>query len=239
MMGIKPKIRNPKAERGLQFDSRIQRCASFTSEPRCATSDFEFPPSFGLRVSALRFASGPAAFTLIELILVMAILTMAVSVTAPTLANFFRGRTLDSEARRLLAMTHSGQNRAVSEGIPIDLWVDAENRTVGLEAEPSFETTDARAVEFELDGGVQVEITKQTAVTSAAKTLGLSQTVSTASVPRPNLTHPLLPTIRFLPDGTISETSPQTLRLSGRDGNSICVALAQDKLSYEIRHYDK
>src|SRR5262249_9004612 len=38
-------------------------------------------------------------FTLIELILVMALLTVAVSVTAPALSNFFRGRALDSEAR--------------------------------------------------------------------------------------------------------------------------------------------
>src|SRR5207253_10956500 len=44
-----------------------------------------------------------SGFTLIELILVMTILTIAVSLTAPALANFFRGRTLDSEARRLLA----------------------------------------------------------------------------------------------------------------------------------------
>src|SRR5689334_15919462 len=48
-------------------------------------------------------------FTLIELILVMAILTVAVSITAPALSNFFHGRTLDSEARRMLALTRQGQ----------------------------------------------------------------------------------------------------------------------------------
>ena len=37
------------------------------------------------------------AFTLIELILVMTILAIAVSITAPALANFFRGRTLEQE----------------------------------------------------------------------------------------------------------------------------------------------
>src|SRR5512143_2179039 len=66
------------------------------------------------------------AFTLIELILVMALLTIVISLTAPKLSRFFHGRTLDSEARRLLALTRSGQSRAVSEGLPMDLWVDAK-----------------------------------------------------------------------------------------------------------------
>ena len=39
--------------------------------------------------SALRKKAG---FTLIELILVMTILTIAISITAPALSNFFRGR---------------------------------------------------------------------------------------------------------------------------------------------------
>jgi prepilin-type N-terminal cleavage/methylation domain-containing protein len=203
-------------------------------------SGFGLRPSFGFRVSAFGFQPrSAAAFTLIELILVMAILTMAVSLTAPTLSNFFRGRALDSEARRLLAMTRSGQNRAVSEGIPIDLWVDPTKGIVGLDAEPSFETMDPRAVEFNLDSGVQIEVVKSTVVTATKMILSRLQTVSVASVPRVNLTHSGLPTIRFLPDGTVSEISPQMLRLTGRDGISLWVALAQDKMSYEIRSTNK
>lgn len=187
----------------------------------------------------IRIPHSNAAFTLIELILVMAILTMGVALTAPTLANFFRGRTLDSEARRLLALTHIGQNRAVSEGIPIDLWLDPANGVIGLDAEPSYETVDARAVEFDLDSGLKIEVSRQTVVAPATMTLSRSQVNSTASVPRVNLTHSALPTIRFLPDGNISETSPQMVRLSGRDGVSLWLALAQDKMSYEIRRTDK
>jgi prepilin-type N-terminal cleavage/methylation domain-containing protein len=181
-----------------------------------------------------------AAFTLIELILVMAILTMAVSVTAPALANFFRGRTLDSEARRLLAMTRSGQNRAVSEGIPMDLWVDPANRKVGLDAEPSFETDpDPKAVEFQVSDGIQIEVVKNTVVTPTKASLSPLQTVSVASVAPAKLTHAALPTVRFLPDGTVSETSPQMLRLTGRDGASLWVALTEDKMGYEIRRTQK
>jgi prepilin-type N-terminal cleavage/methylation domain-containing protein len=233
-MRCKLEIRRPKAESNPKSQGRILRRAPG------ALSDFGFRSSFGLRVSAFGLGTRSDAFTLIELILVMAILTMAVSVTAPTLANFFRGRTLDSEARRLLAMTHGGQNRAVSEGIPIDLWVDANKGIVGLDAEPSYETDDPRAVEFQLDSGLQIEVSKQMTITPTSMTTApLGQQASTANVPRVKLTHPGLPTIRFLPDGTISETSPQKLRLTGRDGVSLWVALAKDKLSYEIQRTDK
>src|SRR3954453_22495301 len=103
-------------KRGFQTPSRASGCREFT------------------------FVS-EGAFTLIELILVMTILTIAISVTAPALANFFRGRSLDSEARRLLALTRQGQSRAISEGVPMQLWVDAAHGGYGLEAEPSYEPT--------------------------------------------------------------------------------------------------
>src|SRR5262245_60257146 len=77
------------------------------------------------------------AFTLIELILVMAILTIAVSITAPALANFFHGRVLDSEARRLLAATRAAQSRAISEGVPVSLWFDSSQNEYGIEADTS------------------------------------------------------------------------------------------------------
>src|SRR5262245_41504309 len=73
-------------------------------------------------------------FTLIELILVMALLAIAIGVTFPTLRGFFRGRVLDSEARRLLSLTRYGQSRAVSEGVPMVLWIDARQKTYGLES---------------------------------------------------------------------------------------------------------
>jgi prepilin-type N-terminal cleavage/methylation domain-containing protein len=178
-------------------------------------------------------------FTLIELILVMAILTVAVSVTAPALSNFFRGRTLDSEARRLLAMTRGGQNRAVSEGLPMDLWLDTANNKVGLEAEPSFEKQDPKAQEFELDSGLKLEVVKQPVVLRSMVPLNPNQPLSVASVPRVILTRANLPTIRFLPDGTFSETSPEKLKLSGRDGSALWLAQTRDKLSYEIRSTDE
>jgi type II secretion system protein H len=177
-------------------------------------------------------------FTLIELILVMALLTIVISLTAPKLSRFFHGRTLDSEARRLLALTRSGQSRAVAEGMPMDLWVDADQGTFGLEAEPSYETTDSKAVDFTLDAGLQLAVVTKTVVTPAS-TPNRNRPTSTLSLTRINLVHPNLPTIRFLPDGSISESSPQMLHLTSGDGGSLWLALGRDGVNYEIRNTDK
>lgn len=234
--GLKVEGRNPKTEGSLK--SEIRSLAHFwlrAEELPFLNSAIGLRPSLGHRVSAFGFYPRRAAFTLIELILVMAILTMAVSITAPALANFFRGRTLDSEARRLLALTRSAQNRAISEGIPMDLWVDADAGSVGLDAEPSFEKEDPRAIDFKLDTGIHIEIGKPETAPTSLTALSSHQVISTASVPTVHLTHPALPTIRFLPDGTVSENSPSTLRLVARDGSSRWVSLTRDKIKYEIR----
>jgi type IV fimbrial biogenesis protein FimT len=65
------------------------------------------------------------AFTLIELILVLALLVIITSIAVPTMSRFIRGRALDSESERLMALTHVAQSRAVSEGMPVMLWINA------------------------------------------------------------------------------------------------------------------
>lgn len=176
---------------------------------------------------------------MIELILVMAILTIALSLTAPALANFFRGRSLDSEARRVLALTRYGQARAVSEAIPMDLWIDTAQGKFGLEAEPSYESEDAKSQELALAGDMKLE-----AVFGGNTDLGGGQTslratrpgTATMAAAQTLAGHPNLPRIRFLPDGTVSESSPSRLRLAGQDGMELWLAQTTNRLSYEIRN---
>src|SRR5262245_45532100 len=92
-----------------------------------------------------------AAFTLVELILVMAILMIVLGVACPSLLDFFCGRNLDSEARRFLSLTRYGQSRAVSEGVPMLLWVSPRDGMYGLQTQPGYTDTDPKAVEFNLD----------------------------------------------------------------------------------------
>src|SRR3954469_4995098 len=140
------------------------------------------------------------AFTLIELMLVMAILTIAVSISAPSLSHFFRGRSLDSQARMLLAPPRHGASRAVSEGLPVELWFDTQSSKVGLEAEPSYDPVDPKAMEFTLENNIQITILN--VATKAGGTVG--GTPSRPSTSAKVLSrHSGLPRIRFMPDGTL------------------------------------
>ena len=168
-------------------------------------------------------------FTLVELLLVMALLAIVLSICIPSLGGFFRGRNLDSEARRMLALTRHGQSRAVSEGIPMLLWVDAEKKAYGLESEPGWDEKDPRQVEYQLGQDLKVEVVQTNTV---VRKLNAFQVLGTETPEAPR--HSNLPEIRFLPDGSISETSPSVLVLSGRDGAKVTIAQSRNRLNYEI-----
>jgi type II secretion system protein H len=164
-------------------------------------------------------------FTLIELILVMAMLAIVISVALPSLKGFFRGRNLDSEARRFLSLTRYGQSRAVSEGVPMELWIDARQKTYGLQAQTGYADTDTNAVQFTLDKDLQVE-----AVTPQAASLTQSNLWTQSAQPVGSL-----PMIRFQPDGFISETSPDQIVFRQGADDPIWIAESTNRLRYEIQ----
>jgi prepilin-type N-terminal cleavage/methylation domain-containing protein len=154
------------------------------------------------------------AFTLIELILVMALIVIAVSFIMPDMAKFIRGRALDSEARRLFALTHMAQSRAVSEGAPMMLWVDEKAGAYGYAAETSGQNGDPKAEDLTVDSTLQIAV------------LGIGTGVQT--------TFNNLPAIRFLADGTVDESSPQTLKLTDSAGFSRWLTETPLRTGYEI-----
>ena len=164
------------------------------------------------------------AFTLIELILVMALLVVVLAVAAPSLSNFFRGRTIDSEARRFISLTRYGQSRAVSEGVPMVLWIDTKQRTYGLKQESGYAEQDTKAVDFALGKDLQVEV---------ADLLPRSSQSSPSS--QKQQTDPNVPTLRFQPDGFIGEASPQSVVIREQTGESIWITQSRNRLNYEIQ----
>lgn len=178
-------------------------------------------------------AGAPAsrgAFTLIELILVMTVLTIAVSTIAPALSSFFRGRSLDSEARRLLALVRQGQSRAVSEGVPMELWFNTKLGVYGLEAEPSYEENDSRALEFVLDGTMALSVEAGTGLVTPRVGSSAAQAGTVPVLSR----HPDLPRIRFMPDGSLDENSPIIVILTGIDDFKIGLSQTRNRMTYEI-----
>lgn len=154
------------------------------------------------------------AFTLIELILVLALLVIIVSIAAPAMSRFIRGRALDSESRRLAALMHAGQSRAVSEGAPMLLWLDEKGSAYGLQAETTGQSGDAKAENLSVDSTLQM----------AVQNIGAGSPVLFNN----------LPAIKFLADGTVDENSPQTVRLQDSAGFARWLVLGKTRMGYEI-----
>ncbi len=96
-----------------------------------------------------------SAFTLIELILILALLVIITSLAAPAMANFIRGRAWIPRRAGCSRLMHAAQSRAVSEGMPMVLWVDQKNGAYGISEEmagkPGSKNSDPKAEN--LNGG--------------------------------------------------------------------------------------
>lgn len=169
------------------------------------------------------------AFTLVELLLVMALLTIVFAVSAPSLARFFRGRDLDYEARQFVSLTRYAQSRAVSEGIPMVLWldVDGEPPAYGLAAETTYEQDDGRAVEFTLGENLALEV--DLPATAQPSTPWRVTTETAGANTR---------AIRFTPDGFIGDNSPERIvfrQVHERDNAEVWIELTPTRMSYEVQ----
>lgn len=169
-------------------------------------------------------------FTLVEMLIVMALLVVVISISVPSLAAFFHGRSLDAEAQRLLALTRHGQSRAASEGLPVVLWVDAPQRLYGLEQDSSYADRDPRAEQFTVDDNVRLVVIAPNAGSPMAAADSTSANTPSSSK------HRSLPLIRFLPDGSFDQTSLQAVQLEDRGGTILWLTQATNGLNYEIRN---
>jgi type II secretion system protein H len=155
-----------------------------------------------------------AGFTLIELVLVMAILVVVLSMTATSLTSFFKGRALDAEGRRFVSLTRHAQNRAISEGVPMTVWIDEEERKYGLEIAAGYAVQDDKAAEFQLGKDLEIELLERPAT-------------AIVQIGNENL-------LRFNPDGFMDENNPQVIAIKEKDGETVFVAPSRNRLNYEI-----
>lgn len=160
-------------------------------------------------------------FTLVELILVLAIIVIGVSFISPHLSGFFRGRTMQSEARQIISLAHAAQSRAVSGGVPVILWVDKDRNQYGIQEEPGYTDKDPKAETFDVNENLKIEIPEDDSA--------IAQPAELSSDPHMNLPH-----VTFLPDGTIADGSPKTITLVDNNGPKLSVTQTRDRSQYEI-----
>lgn len=157
-----------------------------------------------------RFSPGRGAFTLIEFVLVMALLATLMALAAPSLARSMRQRSLDQEAVRFLALTEHARNEAVSRGVPMVIWIEPETRRFGLDSKPGHLLIEPRKLEYVLAPEVHFELERRASVGRAAAT------------------------IEFGPDGWLVWDSLNWVRLVDRRESGLLIARGTNGWGYEI-----
>jgi len=156
-------------------------------------------------------ARASQAFTLVELILVMALLATLLAVSAPLLSRSFKQRALDQEATQLLAATEYARDEAVSQGVPMSVWIDVPNGACGVQAQIGYEGDASREKTWFLPPDVRFD-----SIEAATDQNG----------------HVIA--AQFDPDGTLALESLDSIRLIARTNESITLTQTEDGWGYEI-----
>lgn len=165
--------------------------------------------------AGLRALASARGFTLVELIIVMALLAIVGALAAPSLSGSIRQRNLKEEALRFLALTEYARDEAVSQGVPMVVWVDPNGQRVGVGPKDGFEGDESRLREFALNPDVSLKIDR----------VAMSGGVANA--------------VEFSPDGAPGLESVETIELVDRFESLVRVARTPDQWAYEIREEGK
>ena len=151
------------------------------------------------------------AFTLVELILVMALLATILALSAPLLSRSFKQRGLEEDATQLLALTEYARDEAVSQGVPMTVWINPQSGRFGVQAKEGYEGDVSREKTYGLKSGARFD---------------LSQV--------PTDRAGLVDAADFDPSGTLAEESLADISIVARSNDAISVAQTEDGDRYEI-----
>lgn len=112
-------------------------------------------PLYAPRGRATRSAG---AFTLLELILVLAIIGTLLSIVAVSLSGFYASRKAEDAAGHFVALCHQSRNRAITEATPYHMHIDLEKESYWMTVGPLDERIAAEyGRTFTLEPGVDMD----------------------------------------------------------------------------------
>ena len=141
----------------------------------------------------------------------MALLAMLLAFAAPSLSRSIRDRHLKQEATRFVALTEYARGEAVSQGVPMIVWIDSEAGRFGAQPKSAYDGDVTRDREFRLGSEVRLEVAKTALVGGDLTTV-----------------------IEFAPDGTPETASAESVRLVDRFDAVVTIARTTDRWGYEI-----
>jgi type II secretory pathway pseudopilin PulG len=97
-------------------------------------------------------------FSLLELVIVMAVMGTILAVTAPSLAGFVHGRSVREEARRLVALTQRAAAVAGAQSCRTRLWIEPATGSYGWRLVETFATETVDEALFSVASGITLEV---------------------------------------------------------------------------------
>jgi len=147
---------------------------------------------------------------LIEFVLVMGLLATLMALVAPRISGSIRRQNLDQEAVRFVALTEYARDEAVSQGVPMVVWLDVETSEFGAQPKSGFPARPERSVEYRLREDIQFEL-RNTVLPA-----GLQAAIEMGS------------------DGLLATHSLSELWLVDRTGAAVAVVTTTNEWGYEI-----
>lgn len=149
-------------------------------------------------------------FTLIELICVLAILAAVISVSAPSLFGFFKGRSIQEESRRFLALTRYARSEAISSSVPFELWIDGTSGNYGLRRLVTYGEEEEFPIEYQLDENLEFELDDE------------------------YLNEEGLGTLVFQPDGSMDKENPEEIAIVENELEKLVFRKSDSGMEYVI-----
>lgn len=157
----------------------------------------------------IRNARQRRGFTLIELVVVMALMTVIMAIAAPRLSDFMSGRTVNEEVRRLIALTHMARSEAIARNERMALWIKPETGEYGLRSEDDQSGEGFNPREYKLADKLAFEMDQDTEINDEGEAIAL-----------------------FWPDGTIDDESFLGFTLLQKDEPQRTIGLSDNRLEY-------
>ncbi|MCE5228399.1 prepilin-type N-terminal cleavage/methylation domain-containing protein [bacterium] len=159
----------------------------------------------------MRSARTTNGVTLIELILVMAVLATMLAVAAPAMGRFFAGRRMVEESRRVYALVRYARNAAIERSARAEMWIEPETGKYGLDLTAvAGQEEAAQPIEWQLDDKLHFDIDSDAVVENGRVT------------------------ILFLPDGTTDEAAASRIGIREEDGQGLDVRKRTDGFGYDL-----
>lgn len=148
--------------------------------------------------------------TLMELVLVMAVLATLMAIAAPRFSRFFAGRDMLEESRRVYALARYARTAAIERSARAEMWIDPESGGYGLDIEDVSGQNDTQPIEWKLKENLRFEIDPE-------------QEFEENRV-----------IVRFLPDGSLDEGAPERFGIRNEAGEGYDIRKRADGFGYDL-----